>query len=601
MIIAPQILAYNSQPKALQSMLDYDYFVRKKTPSIVGIIQPTSRVNFEKYFFGEKEVVIPVYQDTKQAVTTHTSAIMAVNFASSRSVFASTKELLESGQFETVSVLAEGVPENSARELAQLAKKQGVTLIGPASLGMIVPGIFKTGSIGGTIENIIESGLDLPGKAGLITRSGGLFNELAYLIGKIGGGVAEGISIGGDRFPATDFLDHALRLEANPRVEYIVMLGEVGGVDEYAVIEAVQNGRLTKPIIAYCIGTSAEYQASSVQFGHAGASANTLAETASSKNVAMRQAGIFVPENFEGITELLTNLSGKTNSREKSEQQQLIAQFRQVVSNRRTTHFTTTISDDRGEEASYAGILIGNLALPDSGYSLIDVLTLLWFKRRYPAWATNFLETILKTVADHGPSVSGAIVSKITARAGKDAVSSLIAGLSTIGLRFGGAIDGSARQFKAGFEAGLGPTEFVEIYKKKNELLLGIGHKVKSIYNPDKRVAGLHKLIQNTFPSYEHTNFAFQVEKITTSKKSTLILNVDGIIANGLLDMWENLGYTSSEIDQFIEIGVLNGFFIVARSIGLLGHIFDEKRLGSGLYRHPSEDILFVPPEFTEQ
>lgn len=64
--------------------------------------------------------------------------------------------------------------------------------------------------------------------------------------------------------------------------------------------------------------------------------------------------------------------------------------------------------------------------------------------------------------ADHGPAVSGAHNTIITARAGKDLVSSLVSGLVTIGTlfifflcniagpRFGGAIDDAAIQFSSG-------------------------------------------------------------------------------------------------------------------------------------------------------
>ncbi|MGK3945756.1 flagellar biosynthetic protein FliR, partial [Streptomyces caeruleatus] len=56
----------------------------------------------------------------------------------------------------------------------------------------------------------------------------------------------------------------------------------------------------------------------------------------------------------------------------------------------------------------------------------MDQETLLWFKKRYPKWATNFIDTIMKTVADHGPAVSGAHNARVTARAGKDLISCLV-------------------------------------------------------------------------------------------------------------------------------------------------------------------------------
>jgi len=66
--------------------------------------------------------------------------------------------------------------------------------------------------------------------------------------------------------------------------------------------------------------------------------------------------------------------------------------------------------------------------------------------------------------------------------------------------------------------------------RKKNELILGIGHKVKSIHNPDKRVSILKEFVLTHFPRTDVLKFALGVEAVTTKKKANLILNVDGCI-----------------------------------------------------------------------
>lgn len=80
-------------------------------------------------------------------------------------------------------------------------------------------------------------------------------------------------------------------------------------------------------------------------------------------------------------------------------------------------------------------------------YGIARVIANLWFKRDLPEYALKCIETFVILLADHGPAVSGAMNTIITARAGKDVLSSLIAGLQTIGPRFGGAIDGAALSF----------------------------------------------------------------------------------------------------------------------------------------------------------
>ena len=126
--------------------------------------------------------------------------------------------------------------------------------------------------------------------------------------------------------------------------------------------------------------------------------------------------------------------------------------------------------------------------------------SLLWFKRRLPPYATKFLEMVLQLTADHGPAVSGAMTTIITTRAGKDLVSSLVAGLLTIGSRFGGALDGAAAEFTRALDTGLSPREFVDSMRKANKLIPGIGHKIKSKTNPDLRVELVKKYVKEHFP-----------------------------------------------------------------------------------------------------
>lgn len=90
-----------------------------------------------------------------------------------------------------------------------------------------------------------------------VSRSGGMSNELNNIVSKATNGVYEGVAIGGDRYPGTVFMDHIMRYEADPEVKMIVLLGEVGGVEEYDVCEAIKTKKITKPLIAWCIGTCA--------------------------------------------------------------------------------------------------------------------------------------------------------------------------------------------------------------------------------------------------------------------------------------------------------------------------------------------------------
>ncbi len=587
-----QAIFWNNNKTAIQRMLDYDYTIKRETPSVAAIVAPTSGNKFEKFFWGPDEIMVPLFKSTADAKKAHPNADVLLNFASFRTAYDVTMEAVELGGFKSIMVTAEGIPERLARKMNHTARNAGVTVIGPATVGAIAPGAFKIANIGGTIDNIINSKLHRAGSCGLVTRSGGLFNELSNIIAINADGIAEGVAIGGDRFVGSVFIDNMLRMEKNPDVKYMVLLGEVGGTEEYKVIEAIKSGEITKPVIAWCIGTIAKHFSSGVQFGHAGASANADAETAAAKNKAMAEAGIYVPESFNDLPatinkvykELLAN--GTISEIPEPE-------INVVPKVRRSKQFICTISDDRGDEATYAGFPISSVATPDTGKGIGDVISLLWFKKQYPKWATDFIETVIKTVADHGPAVSGAHNCKVTARAGKSVVESLVTGLLTIGPRFGGAIDGAAEHFKYADDNNLDPKAFLNHMKKLGIPIPGIGHRIKSLKNPDLRVEGLKNFAKEYFPSTPLLDYALTVEQLTTSKKENLILNVDGTIGILMVDMWRALGYSETEIDEFISSGTLNAFFIVGRSIGFIGHILDEKRLAMPMYRHPMDDILY--------
>jgi len=594
-----QSIFWNNNKSAIQRMLDYDYVIQRETPSVAAIVAPTSSNKFEKFFYGPDEIMVPVYKSTAEASAAHPNADVLLNFASFRTAYDVTMEALDLNKFRVIMITAEGIPERMARIMNHRARKEGVTIIGPATVGAIAPGAFKVANIGGTIENIVKSKLHRPGSCGLVTRSGGLFNELSNIISLNADGISEGVAIGGDRYVGSVFIDHLLRMEKNPDVKYMILLGEVGGVEEYKVIDAIKEGKITKPVIAWCIGTIAKHFSSGVQFGHAGASANADRETAEAKNKAMAEAGIYVPESFNDLPATINKVY--TELKEKG----VISDIEEPVvpsipKVRRPKNFICTISDDRGEEATYAGFPISSVATPDTGKGIGDVISLLWFKKQYPKWATDFIETVIKTVADHGPAVSGAHNAKVTARAGKSVVESLVTGLLTIGPRFGGAIDGAAKYFKYADDNKLTPAEFLNYMKKQGIPIPGIGHRIKSLRNPDKRVEGLKKFAAEYFPATPLLDYALEVEQLTTSKKDNLILNVDGTIGILMVDMWRALGYSEEEINEFIESGTLNAFFIAGRTLGFIGHILDEKRLAMPMYRHPWDDILYDVPEADE-
>lgn len=97
-------------------------------------------------------------------------------------------------------------------------------------------------------------------------------------------------------------------------------------------------------------------------------------------------------------------------------------------------------------------------------------------------------------------------------------------------------------------------------------------NRIKRGDNRDKRVELLQKFARTHFPSVKYMEYAVEVETYTLSKANNLVLNVDGAIGTLFLDLLSGSGmFTKQEIDEIVEIGYLNGLFVLARSIGLIG------------------------------
>ncbi|MFA6584109.1 MAG: hypothetical protein WCS77_07425, partial [Elusimicrobiaceae bacterium] len=109
------------------------------------------------------------------------------------------------------------------------------------------------------------------------------------------------------------------------------------------------------------------------------------------------------------------------------------------------------------------------------------------------------------------------------------------------------------------------------------------------------RVTMLKAYVKKNFKKTPLLDYALEVEKLTTAKKGNLILNVDGCIGITFVDFLSSCGlFTKEEVDQVVNLGSLNALFVVGRSIGIFGHVFDQKRLKQGLYRTPYDEIAYM-------
>lgn len=168
-------IVWGMQTRAVQSMLDFDFICRRDEPSVVAMVYPFTGYHRQKFYWGHKEVLIPVYNKMSDAITKHKEADVLVNFASLRSAYESSMEVVKDfPQIRTIAIIAEGIPENLTRKLNEAAHEKGVSIIGPATVGGVKPGCFKIGNTGGMLDNILHSKLYRPGR--LVSKFINLFD-----------------------------------------------------------------------------------------------------------------------------------------------------------------------------------------------------------------------------------------------------------------------------------------------------------------------------------------------------------------------------------------------------------------------------------------
>ena len=281
----------------IQRILDYEYYIGKETGSILGVYDPyVKKDTYINYFWGHQKINILITSNINAIIIPERSTVSVYNYSSIRSCVQTTKKFADITAVKMLYIIAEGLPEATTLELSDYLHSRGKTLLGPSSVGAIKSGINgrRVGSVGGLMDNIQRCNLATEGYVAIITKSGGLLNEMINYVEKLGLVVGEAVSIGGDRYHGVRFIDLVYYYMVNDKISVIIMVGESGGVEELEATRIPQ----TKPVIAWCSGTSNDKFEKKIEFGHAGSSSLSVYEDASYKNYFMRKYGFIVPETF---------------------------------------------------------------------------------------------------------------------------------------------------------------------------------------------------------------------------------------------------------------------------------------------------------------
>ena len=239
---------------------------------------------------------VPVFNTVADAVE-ETDANCAIIYVPPMAAAGAIFEAVDAG-IPLVVCITEGIPVLHMSRVMPFVRSRGTRLIGPNCPGLITPGESKVG--------IIPGNICIPGRVGLVSRSGTLTYEVVNELTRNGIGQSTCVGIGGDPIIGTDFIDCLAAFQDDPGTEAIVMIGEIGGTDEQRAAAFVRE-RVTKPVIGFIAGQTAP---KGRRMGHAGAIISGSSGTAEEKLAAFEQAGIDIMRRPVDVVTLLEKRVG---------------------------------------------------------------------------------------------------------------------------------------------------------------------------------------------------------------------------------------------------------------------------------------------------
>lgn len=247
---------------------------------------------------GETHLGLPLFNTVREAVEA-TGAEASLVFVPPPFAADAIMEAADAG-IKTAVCVTDGIPSQDMMKLKRFLRRypaeRKLRLIGPNCAGVISPG---KGFMG-----IMPPHIYLPGRIGIIGRSGTLGYEAASQLKDLGLGVSTSVGIGGDPINGSSFRDILALFEADPDTDAVMMIGEIGGPQE-AEAAIYARDHMKKPVVAYIAGLSAP---KGRKMGHAGAIVSAFGESAQEKVVLLEAAGITVAPNPSSMGETMARL-----------------------------------------------------------------------------------------------------------------------------------------------------------------------------------------------------------------------------------------------------------------------------------------------------
>jgi len=251
---------------------------------------------------GEQVWGIPVFNTVKEAQEEHGHFSASVVLVPGPEAKKAVLEAIDGG-IRTILMEVERVPLHDAIEVISLTRKAGVRLIGPGSAGLVSPG---RGSLGifGSPEELARVAF-IPGRIGVVSRSGGQTTTLCWNVCKAGLGISTAINLGSEPILGTTFPELLPLFQEDKETDAVAYFGEIGSVMEEEAAEIIKDGKYTKPLVAYIAGRGL---AKGIRFSHASAIIEGGKGTAESKIEALKGAGVHVVDQPDDIGSTLTRV-----------------------------------------------------------------------------------------------------------------------------------------------------------------------------------------------------------------------------------------------------------------------------------------------------
>ena len=245
---------------------------------------------------GQTHLGLPVFNTVSEAVA-QTAANASVIYVPAPFCKDSILEAAYAG-IELIVCITEGVPTLDMLDAKVKCDELGVRLIGPNCPGVITPGECKIG--------IMPADIHLPGRVGIVSRSGTLTYEAVKQTTDVGYGQSTCVGIGGDPIPGSHFIDILGLFEDDAATEAIVMIGEIGGTAEEEAAQFIRSN-VSKPVVSYIAGVTAP---KGKRMGHAGAIISGGKGTADEKFAALEAAGVRTVRSLADIGAALQEVTG---------------------------------------------------------------------------------------------------------------------------------------------------------------------------------------------------------------------------------------------------------------------------------------------------